>query len=233
MYSNIYSWHWSFGYEPVTNKFGNWEAGEPNNNNGDQNCGLMTPWGWGDKQCTQNYPFVCFDETKTGNYSYTYISNSAQWPEAQAYCRQYHTDLAIARDEKENSVIQELVSGLTWIGMIKDPWKWIDHTNFSTISWMSGQPDNGLWDENCGYVYMGEAADAQCSDILPFFCYSVSTKQQIMKMKIQSSQDLNDPAVNAAILEKIMQNLKDNGMVEEIMVKWRVQSDGEVFHKEK
>ncbi|XP_017332277.2 putative C-type lectin domain family 20 member A [Ictalurus punctatus] len=233
MYSNISSWHWSLGYEPVTNILGNWDVGEPNNNGGKQNCGAATPWGWWDLKCTELRPFLCFDETKTGNNRYIYISNTVQWSEAQAYCRQYHTDLASARDETENSFIQALVTGITWFGLIKDPWKWVDHTNFSTISWMSGQPDNGQWDENCGYIYMGEAADASCSDILPFFCYSGTTKQQIMKMKIQSSQDVNDPAVNVAILEKIKQKLKDNGIVEDIEVKWRAQPDGEVFHKEK
>ncbi|XP_017332281.1 CUB and zona pellucida-like domain-containing protein 1 isoform X2 [Ictalurus punctatus] len=65
------------------------------------------------------------------------------------------------------------------------------------------------------------------------WAFKLSSKQQIIKMKIQSSQDLNDPAVNVAILEKIKQNLEDNGMVEGIKVKWRVQSDGEVFHEEK
>ncbi|XP_017332278.1 P-selectin [Ictalurus punctatus] len=233
MYSNRYSWHWSLGYEPVTNILGNWKVAQPDNNGGNQNCGATSPSGWLDLPCTHMRPFVCFDETKTGNDSYIYINNSVQWPEAQAYCRKYHTDLASARDEKENSVIQKLVFDWTWFGLIKDPWKWVDHTNFSTISWMSRQPDNSMQNENCGYIYMGKAADAPCTDILPFFCYSVSTKQQIIKMKIQSIQDLNDPAENAAIMEKIKQKLKDNGMVEGIKVKWRVQPDGEVFHKEK
>ncbi|XP_017332204.1 putative C-type lectin domain family 20 member A [Ictalurus punctatus] len=233
MYSNRYSWHWSLGYELVTNILGNWKLGEPNNSGGNQNCGAASPLGWADQDCTLLRPFLCFDATKTGNNRYIYISNTVQWPKALAYCRQYYTDLASARDETENSFIQALVTGITWFGLIKDPWKWVDHTNFSTISWISGQPDNSMRNENCGYVYMGNAADASCTDILPFFCYSVSTKQQIIKMKIQSSQDLNDTAENAAILEKIKQKLKDNGIVEDSEVKWRVQSDGEVFHKEK
>lgn len=79
-------------------------------------------------------------------------------------------------------------------------------------------------------------ADAQCSYIMPFFCYSgmlnityvmlfgcmwncvfmfvdvftftysvttSSSKRQIVRMKIQSSQDLESFAVNVAILEKV------------------------------
>lgn len=115
----------------------------------------------------------CFlAETKTGNDRYIYISNDTDWYGAQAYCRQHHTDLASARDENENSVIASLIYYKTWIGLLKDPWKWVDHTNFSYISWSYGKPNNIKWNENCGYLYMGEATDAWCSDIMPFFCYS-------------------------------------------------------------
>ncbi|KAG7328689.1 hypothetical protein KOW79_008633 [Hemibagrus wyckioides] len=52
-------------------------------------------------------------------------------------------------------------------------------------------------------THMFQAADAQCSYIMPFFCYSdITNRKQVVKMKIQSSQDMNDPAVNRAILEK-------------------------------
>lgn len=117
---------------------------------------------------------MCFilTETKTGQDSYIYISITKTWYDAQAYCRQYHTDLASVRNIEENSIIQKIISSVTWFGLHKDPWKWIDHSNVSTISWMYGQPDNAMWDENCAYLYMDQASDAQCSNILPFFCYS-------------------------------------------------------------
>ncbi|KAG7333632.1 hypothetical protein KOW79_002039 [Hemibagrus wyckioides] len=51
-------------------------------------------------------------------------------------------------------------------------------------------------------------------------------------MKVKSSQDVNDPAMMAAIEEKLKQKLKDYGMNENITVKWRKQPDGVVFHKE-
>ncbi|KAG7333629.1 hypothetical protein KOW79_002036 [Hemibagrus wyckioides] len=51
-------------------------------------------------------------------------------------------------------------------------------------------------------------------------------------MKVKSSQDVNDPAMMAAIEEKLKQKLKDYGMNENIIVKWRKQPDGVVFHKE-
>ncbi|XP_053087880.1 uncharacterized protein LOC117596625 [Pangasianodon hypophthalmus] len=69
---------------------------------------------------------------------------------------------------------------------------------------------------------------------MPFFCYSVITGQQhILRVKVRSNQDVNDPAVKVAILEQIKQKVKDQGMAENITVKWRQQPDGVVFHKKK
>ncbi|XP_053097693.1 C-type lectin-like [Pangasianodon hypophthalmus] len=170
--------------------------------------------------------------TKTGDQRYIYISNSNTWYEAQAYCRTFYTDLASTRDATENSVIAGLTSSWTWFGLFRDSWKWTDQTNFSTISWMPGEPDNALGNEDCGYVNNAQAADAQCSDIMPFFCYSVLMgKQQIMRVNVRSNQDVNDPAVKVAILKQINQKVKDHGMAENITVKWREQPDGKVFNK--
>ncbi|KAK3517396.1 hypothetical protein QTP70_008928 [Hemibagrus guttatus] len=165
-------------------------------------------------------------DTKTGTDRYIYISSRKTWYEAQAYCRTYHTDLASARDTTENTAIEQLTSGYTWFGLFRDSWKWTDQTNFSTLSWMPGNLDNALSNEICGYLNNGQAAAAQCSDIMPFFCYSIITrKQQIMRVKIRSNQDVNNPEVNAAILEQIKEKLKYHGMANNI-VQWKEQLDG-------
>ncbi|XP_034166734.1 C-type mannose receptor 2-like isoform X2 [Pangasianodon hypophthalmus] len=171
MYNEINSWRWSLGNE-ILGSMTDWPKGQPNNKNGHQECAAISPWGWDDRPCTFTLPFVCFDDSKADSQRYIYISNLVTWPEAQSYCRHHHTDLASARDAKENLLIQALVPEWTWFGLFRDSWKWTDQTNISTISWMSGKPDNALGNENCGYLYNSQAADAQCSDIMPFFCYS-------------------------------------------------------------
>ncbi|KAK2832634.1 hypothetical protein Q7C36_016096 [Tachysurus vachellii] len=231
LYNGINSWHWSMGNEKLV--YMSWNPGEPNNAGGHEECGMICPWGWADNPCTISSPFVCFDDSYTGNERYIYISTRMTWLEAQAYCRQHHTDLASSRDATEDSVIKALTSDWTWFGLFRDSWKWTDQTNFSTISWESGKPDNVLGNENCGYINNGQAADAQCSDIMPFFCYSDFMVQQTLRVKVQSSEDVNDPAVMKAILEQINQKLKDHLGTENITVKWRKQSDGVVFHKVK
>ncbi|KAI5102763.1 macrophage mannose receptor 1-like isoform X2, partial [Silurus meridionalis] len=171
MYMNMYGFHWTYGDEPLGSLMF-WEDGEPNNSRGDQNCVVITPWGWDDLECYEYKPYICFDETKTGSDRYIYNADKREWTDAQTYCRQYYTDLASAKDENENSLIQSIISGRTWIGLIKDGWKWVDQTNFSYVTWISGEPNNYWKNENCGYLEMGEAGDSQCSDIMPFFCYA-------------------------------------------------------------
>lgn len=127
---------------------------------------------------SQGVLMVCvyiLSERNNGSNSYVYISISKSWYDARSYCRQYYTDLASTRNTTEYTLVNNMVSTLTvytWIGLLRDPWKWADQTNFSTISWMTGYPNNALGQEDCGYLTNGQAADARCSDILPFFCYS-------------------------------------------------------------
>ncbi|KAF5891367.1 putative C-type lectin domain family 20 member A isoform X1, partial [Clarias magur] len=200
--NDVNSWRWSLGNEPL-GSLTRWSTDEPNNNNGHEECGVLSMGGWWDVACTLPYPFVCFDESKTGNQRYIYISTTMTWHEAQGYCRQYHTDLASARDATENSVVEGLTSGWTWFGLFRDSWKWINQSNFSTISWMSGKPDNALKNENCGYYNNSQTVDAQCSDLKPFFCYSEITGiKQILRLKVQSNHGVSDAAIKTTIMEQ-------------------------------
>ncbi|KAI5611829.1 secretory phospholipase A2 receptor-like isoform X1, partial [Silurus asotus] len=171
MYNDINKWHWSYGYEPV-GSLKAWQPGEPNNRWGHQNCGAISPLGWWDLTCHEILPYICFDETKTGSDRYIYNADKRAWTDAQTYCRRYYTDLASAKDQNENALIQSIIPGGTWFGLIRDGWQWVDQTNFSYVPWISGEPDNYYSNENCGYLKMGKAGDSQCTEIMPFFCYS-------------------------------------------------------------
>ncbi|KAK3529398.1 hypothetical protein QTP70_031145, partial [Hemibagrus guttatus] len=233
LWNDINSWRWSLGNEPLGSETF-WNSIEPNNSGGNQACVTTDKWQWNDKKCTDKYPFVCFDENKIGTERFIYISNSTTWLEAQSYCRQYHTDLTSVKSVTENNIVKGLVSGNSWIGLFRDSWKWMDKTNFSTISWVSGQPDNALKVENCGCIIKDQAADALCSDVKPFFCCSEITEiKRTIRLKIRSSQDVKDAAVKAMILKQIYQKLKDHGTAQNSTMKWVEQQDGEVFHKKK
>ncbi|KAG7320088.1 hypothetical protein KOW79_015941 [Hemibagrus wyckioides] len=59
----------------------------------------------------------------------------------------------------------------------------------------------------------------------------MARQQQILRVAVQSNQDVNDPAAKVAILEQIQKKLKDHGMVQNMTVKWKEHPDGKVFHK--
>lgn len=113
-------------------------------------------------------------ETLNGTNRYIYVSNELSWSDAQVFCRKYHTDLATINDTAENSFVLELISNDSWFGLFRDSWIWVGKTPVSSsiINWMPGKPDNAQGNENCGYLYNNLAVDAQCSDEMPFFCYS-------------------------------------------------------------
>ncbi|XP_062846309.1 putative C-type lectin domain family 20 member A [Trichomycterus rosablanca] len=232
LHKELHDWRWSSSNGPpgTVNK---WANGEPDNKQYQEECGFMDDSGtWGDAACALSWPFLCYDGTKTGSGKYVYISTSKTWFDAQSYCRLHYTDLAIIRDPTENSLLGILFTWMTWIDLFRTTWKWLDQTNLANITWKSGQPDNSLSLEDCGYLSNFQAGDARCSDLKPFFCHGIITGQkQILKFKVRSDQDVNDPVVQAALLEKIQQKLKELGMEQNITLKWREQADGVVFHK--
>ncbi|XP_046717178.1 C-type mannose receptor 2-like [Silurus meridionalis] len=232
VYNDVNSWRWSLGNKPLGNMT-IWAPGQPSNNRGMQSCGAIAPQGWDDRYCTDMTPFVCFDETKNGSDRYIYNSKNTTWIEAQSYCRQYYTDLASTSDETEYTLIHDMATPLqihTWIGLFRDSWKWIDETPLSLVPWKIGKPDNFQRNESCAILYQNQLEDSLCSVLRPFFCYDVIKKQQTVKVKIQSNQDMNE--FKTEILEQIKLKLVEDGMAGNITVKWRVQTDGAVFHKE-
>ncbi|XP_073667485.1 C-type lectin domain family 10 member A-like [Paramisgurnus dabryanus] len=172
------------------------------------------------------------DVNENATNKLVYISSWVSWYDAQRYCRQHYTDLASIQSQNEADQVK-LIRGYsyTWIGAFRDTWKWSDGTNANTslIPWMSGQPDiSGKGNQPCGSIGPdGMIVDQLCSDALPFICRSYSVKQ-ILNIGVKSSQNPNDPAVMGMILQRINQKLKDRG-INVIGLKWRVQSDGNVF----
>lgn len=63
-----------------------------------------------------------------------------RWHDAQAHCRNAHTDLVTISDEKEN---QGFVSGGGWIGLYRDStskWKWSRRDEIANFtSWDSSK----------------------------------------------------------------------------------------------
>ncbi|XP_046733470.1 uncharacterized protein LOC124403761 isoform X2 [Silurus meridionalis] len=178
---------------------------------------------------------LIFTGRENATNRYIYIPEFKTWYDARSNCRQKYTDLASARNATENSIVGgKDYWNWVWFGLYRNPWKWSDQTsNVSILKWWAGDANDYLQNKSCGLLYSGQADQAQCSNVMPFFCYQFPNQLQIIKIKVKSSQDVNDPLILAAIFEKINQMLEAHGMAETITVKWREQSDGVVFHRNK
>ncbi|XP_038566206.1 C-type mannose receptor 2-like [Micropterus salmoides] len=206
LYQSTSRWHWlndqKVGYT-------NWNTGQPDNINASEFCVSMNSDGyWNDDSCSELKPSVCF----TG-WSYYLIKEEMTWKGAVTNCKVFLT-LANIPDEMTNYEIQYELSDVSevWIGLSRpNEWLW-SHTGriYRYLNWQPGQPDNRNGKENCATVVVGDGTwtDEQCNTAFPFFCYGISkipttSKAMRVRMKIQSSANLEDPACNATLQQKV------------------------------
>ncbi|XP_053087130.1 putative C-type lectin domain family 20 member A [Pangasianodon hypophthalmus] len=238
---DINSWRWSLNDLPLKNvTFANWYSGQPDNYGGNEACGIIAGYNkWYDVPCTLIRPFICYNANFSGTNKFIGISSPLlTWPDAQAYCRTHHTDLASSLNSSDDDMLVQIRNrqGDSWIGLYRDTdtWKWSDGTNTSNLPWASGQPDNYYLSENCAVLYNGLFYDERCTNLRYFFCHTISPmRSQIMILQVKSDGSVFDPAVQSSILEKINQKLEENGMLENTTVTWKAQPDGNIFHKKK
>lgn len=119
------------------------------------------------------FSYVTASLTGTNRFI-NYILPLLDWFGAQAYCRQFHTDLATATNSMDNNDIKSKVIFLTssWFGLFRDTWTWLDGTIASNIPWGLFQPDNLFGAQNCGVFAVGLISDETCSSQYAFFCHS-------------------------------------------------------------
>nr|XP_015194871.1 PREDICTED: L-selectin-like [Lepisosteus oculatus] len=115
-----------------------------------------------------------------------FVSLEKSWTEAQSYCRENYTDLAVIESPEDNeqllqTAVMNLLPNFGWIGLYRDKWSWQwsmgnislygpAGTNFT--NWASTEPDNAGGKENCGTMSStGFWADSPCSTARFFICY--------------------------------------------------------------
>ncbi|XP_053335755.1 C-type lectin domain family 10 member A-like [Clarias gariepinus] len=119
----------------------------------------------------------------------------------------------------------------TWIGLYRDTWKWTNSTNATNLSWAPGQPDNYYGNENCAVINNGTFIDLPCSHQYYFLCHTnFPTRSQLVRLQVVSDVRELD---QSSILDQIKQKLEENGMVQNTTVTWKVQPDGNIFHKKR
>ncbi|XP_026994737.2 macrophage mannose receptor 1-like, partial [Tachysurus fulvidraco] len=238
LYNDINSWRWSLNNLPLKNvTYSCWYSGQPNTVGGNEACAVLGLGNaWWDTTCTGLRPFICYNANFSGAARFIGITKPLSWPQAQAYCREHHTDLASALNSSDQNMLEQVknIQGDSWIGLYRDTWKWSDGTIALNLPWASGQPNNYYGNENCVVVNNGLFYDATCTKLYSFFCQSISTmRNQTVRLQVKSDGSVFDPAVQSSILEQLKQKLKEHGMLENTTVTWRVQPDGNIFKKKK
>ncbi|XP_059357488.1 macrophage mannose receptor 1 isoform X2 [Carassius carassius] len=188
-----------------------------------------------DTDCETRRSFICYHSDLYGQtYSkYVLVNLQKSWREAQSYCRKSYTELVSVRNKEENCQIQKLIPAgdVSYMGLFKDAFVWSDNSTSSFRNWHSSQPDGSgdcvvhlrqsrLWD------------DLDCSQTNPFFCYDRTVVRQILRIKVESDQNVNDPDITATILQEIKKKLIYQGLSAHAYLQWKQQANGDVFQRE-
>ena len=115
---------------------------------------------------------LCLSSAAASSSSrFVWINEQMSWSEAQTYCRQHYTDLAIVRSTAEKQQIQDIMANNGWIGLFRGSSSWSDGSSSSFTYWASGQPDNPS--HHCVRTLRNGARweDDGCTSRHPFFCH--------------------------------------------------------------
>nr|XP_023646842.1 macrophage mannose receptor 1-like isoform X1 [Paramormyrops kingsleyae] len=129
--------------------------------------------------------FDCFQA------SYYYVNQYQTWEDAQAYCLETYTDLAIVNNSEDQSNLMKTMRGasygLVWIGLhqTSSNWKWSNGDKVTYQAWnrymfCALSDTYGFWrDTLCDYEY-------------PFICYKELTNGVINYTLIQQPKSWTD-----------------------------------------
>ncbi|XP_037830330.1 deleted in malignant brain tumors 1 protein-like isoform X3 [Kryptolebias marmoratus] len=89
--------------------------------------------------------------------------------------------------------------------------------------------ENNLSD--CSHSGFGNNLCAHINDV-GVYCEAIFKKVVKLKVVQTSTVDLNEAAVQEDLLKQVTENLKDNGVNEDVKVEWVKQSDGKIFQED-
>ncbi|XP_017565318.1 macrophage mannose receptor 1-like [Pygocentrus nattereri] len=135
---------------------------------------------------------------------YYFVNNRTTWTEAQAYCRQYYTDLATLENANDTSSLTAAVNSsynnLAWIGLyddVENSWRWFydnesfygpgerDYRNFRKApgNLLLNEPNNYGGNEMCTQmITYGEWNDIPCLGLSSFICYNKTNVNSYVKI---------------------------------------------------
>ncbi|KAJ7997560.1 hypothetical protein DPEC_G00230270 [Dallia pectoralis] len=193
-----YNWRWSLENNETEGISSGWPGGYPwvqnvNMYSYGQFCVMMNPSNgekWQEYDCDSTTYFVCYDGRQNATQTFVLVQGYMTWYQAQSYCRDNYTDLAIVRNQAENQAIRNLsliyytnsvvVGNQTvnqtqsfynyipvWIGLYRDG-SWSDGSQFSSklFSFQGINQPCATAKYDLNFQYYTET----CSNRLPFVC---------------------------------------------------------------
>jgi hypothetical protein len=172
--------------------FTGWSTDEPNDNQVEDCTYLRTSGTWNDTRCDDQKRPICECDpdykppptpacrTDTTGFTslrgrrYFVRTTPATWPQAKADCESIDAHLLVISDGDENSDLDTLLSGATWLGYTdaatEGTFRWVNNAPSPYNRWPGGNaPQNDNLD--CGvFQDSGSWADAACGDLNPYAC---------------------------------------------------------------
>uniref|UniRef100_A0A4W4FK28 L-selectin n=1 Tax=Electrophorus electricus TaxID=8005 RepID=A0A4W4FK28_ELEEL len=124
----------------------------------------------------------------TQGWSYHYSNYGMSWNQAEAWCKQYYTNMVAIQNHEEiahlNNILPK-VHGHYWIGIRKTngTWTWVGTNKPLTATaenWAEREPNNVGQEQDCVEIYIkrdkdaGKWNDEACAKIKTALCYTAS-----------------------------------------------------------
>ncbi|XP_051728471.1 C-type mannose receptor 2-like [Ctenopharyngodon idella] len=213
-------WVWSNGEDTLT-QYSAWNKEEPSSHN---ECGYFAFGVWYSYPCSSYLHFVCYNESE-----YIRVQTWKNWTDAQSYCRQHHIDLPTIHNSEEQNKLENIIpsGSWVWIGLFLDSWEWSDQWKLSFRYWTEGQPSQSSGSDCVGMstTNSGKWAHESCDLQHPFICYGDGEiiRKQLVRLKLSCNDKctLNDPSLQADIMNEISEKLKSMGLERDSKIIWK------------
>ncbi|XP_067365025.1 macrophage mannose receptor 1-like isoform X2 [Channa argus] len=205
-------WTWLDGEQPA---FTNWFLGHPHDSD-NVLCASIVSGVWTSGLCSQKKSSICFN-----GINYIPVWTALTWMDAKAKCKAQASSLAKIPDLIANAAILATMTAAlmpeAWIGLkTTQLWQWSKTSeNYAYRNWQLGQPDTVNGGKDCAAIAVknGTWTDEQCSAQYPFFCYDVyKSRTTVMRMTIQSSTNMENPASSDSLLQQLNATLVKHGV---------------------